>query len=247
MNEAEGGPEPTIDRNARTQLALALTIALLVASNVIANVVLPSGWYVPWNLGVAVALVGLATGVGRLSLAEIGLGTAEARSGLRLGGGVGGAIAATILLAAALPATRSWFEDDIGNSGTAGLLLRVFVIIPFGTVALEEIAFRGCLPALFGTRAGWSTIRSACASAVLFGLWHVLPSRGLGGRNAAMGSVFSGALSRWAPIAAAVVATGVAGLGFMWMRVRSDSVIAPMVVHYSLNASATLAAWLVAT
>ena len=38
--------------------------------------------------------------------------------------------------------------------------------------------------------------------------------------------------------------TLVAGAAWLWLRRRSDSVIAPMLVHWSLNAVGTVAAWL---
>lgn len=241
MNAAEARTAPA------PGLALGLTIALLVTSNVVANEVLPNGWYVPWNLGVAVALVAIAAGVGRRSWADLRLGRDDLPTGARLGGAVGGAIAAAILVAALVPLTSGWFEDDIGNSGGADIAWRVLVVIPFGTVVMEELAFRSCLPALFAARPGWSARRAAVAASVLFGLWHILPSRGLGDRNATMGSTFGDTLGQWAPIAAAVVATGVAGLALDWLGRRSNSVAAPMLVHYALNAAATLAAAWTAT
>lgn len=237
MSEAERGSAP----------ALALTLALLVTSNVVANELLPNGWYVPWNLGVAVALVAIATRVGRRSWADLRLARDDLPAGLRLGGALGGAIAAVILVAALVPLTSGWFEDEIGGSGTADVARRVLIVIPFGTVLMEELAFRGCLPALLSARPGWSDRRASIAASVLFGLWHILPSRGLGDRNATMGSTFGDTLGQWAPIAAAVVATGVAGLALDWLARRSNSVAAPMLVHYALNAAATLAAAWTAT
>jgi len=37
--------------------------------------------------------------------------------------------------------------------------LRILVIIPLGTVVMEEVAFRGVLPALLGRRPGWTPAR----------------------------------------------------------------------------------------
>jgi membrane protease YdiL (CAAX protease family) len=116
----------------------------------------------------------------------------------------------------------------------------LMVVIPFGTVVMEELAFRGCLPALLDALPGWTTRRSDLVGAALFGLWHVLPSRELGDRNETMGSTFGG---QWGPVAVAVLATAAAGFALLWIRRRSDSVVAPMVVHYALNAASTTAAW----
>ena len=228
----------------RYRRALALTLALLIASNVIANLAIPSIWYVPWNAAVAVALIAVALRVGDLDLAHLGLGSDDAAAGLRLGGAVGGGILALILLAAVLPVTRTLFVDDVGRIDGAELIVKLLVTLPLGTVLMEEIAFRGCLPALLDSLPGWTTRRSTLTSAGLFGLWHVLPSLDLGSRNETLGSVSDGILGRWVPVAAAVVATAVAGWALMWLRRRSSSVAAPVLVHYSLNAAGIVAAWI---
>lgn len=237
MSEAE--------RPASQRLALALTLGTLVVSNVVANVVLSSGWYIPWNLAIGGVLIAIATGVGGLEPPELGLGAASLGSGLRWGGAVGAIVVLVIAVATAIPATRGWFDDDVAAGGIADVLLRVLIIIPFGTVVMEEVAFRGCLPALLDVQPGSSPRRTALVSAALFGVWHVLPSRGLADRNATMGSTFGDTLGQWAPIAAAVVATTVAGFALLMIRRKSESVIAPMIVHFALNATATLAAWMV--
>jgi membrane protease YdiL (CAAX protease family) len=229
-------------RAPRPALALTLTLVVLAASNVVANLLLPSGGYVPWNLAVAATLVGIARRIGGRDAADLGLARHQLGSGLRWGAAIGGAIAAVILLAALIPVTRSWFEDDAGRTGIGGLALAVLVTIPLGTVVMEEVAFRGCLPALLDLRPGWATRRSDLAGAALFGLWHVLPSLELGDRNETMGSRLGG---QWGPVAVAVLATSVAGFALAWLRRRSDSVVAPMLAHYALNAAATIAAWLV--
>jgi membrane protease YdiL (CAAX protease family) len=51
-------------------------------------------------------------------------------------------------------------------------------------VVLEEVAFRGVLPALVD--GGWW--RATLVSSALFGLWHVLPSLGMSSANAAAGA-----------------------------------------------------------
>lgn len=229
----------------RAGLALGLTLGTLIASNVVANVLLPSGWYVPWNLGVGATLLWISLRIGELTWSDVGLGPDRTRRGVRWGAALGGLVIGAIAITTALPATRGWFDDDVAAGGQADVLRRVLVVIPFGTVIMEELAFRGCLPALLDLRPTASPSRTAVISAVLFGLWHVLPSRGLADRNATMDSTFGDTLGQWAPIAAAVVATTVAGFALLWVRRRSDSVIAPMLVHFALNAASTLAAWVV--
>ena len=232
------------DPAANNSLALGLTVALLVLSNVMANLVLDGTWHVLWNLGVALALLAIAMGIGGLGTGDLGLAPNQLRSGLRWGGAIGGTVMAVVMIAALLPGSRDWFVDDLGRGSVGHLLVKVLVTIPLGTVVMEEIAFRACLPGLLDARPGSTARRTLLLSAAAFGMWHILPSRHLGERNKTMGSIFGDTLGRWAPVAAAVVATSVAGAAWLWLRRRSDSVIAPMLVHWSLNAVGTVAAWL---
>jgi uncharacterized protein len=62
------------------------------------------------------------------------------------------------------------------------MMLTAFVLIPIGTVLLEEVAFRGVLWGLLPTARG--TAVATIGSSVLFSLWHVLPSLGLDSDNA---------------------------------------------------------------
>ena len=61
------------------------------------------------------------------------------------------------------------------------------VEVPFGTVLLEEIAFRAVLFSMLVRRFGlvWGVV----VSSLLFGLWHILPSIGTHEQNPALGSV----------------------------------------------------------
>ena len=62
-----------------------------------------------------------------------------------------------------------------------------------------------------------------------------------------MGAVVGDALARTGgAVLAAVAVTAAAGLGFSWLRLRGDSVLAPVVAHAAVNGSAFVAARLVA-
>ena len=79
--------------------------------------------------------------------------------------------------------------------------------------------------------------------AFAFGLWHIASSRGLTGGNQGLSGVLgSGTFGQIAGIVGAVVATAVAGLVLSWLRHRSTSLIAPIALHWALNATGAVAA-----
>jgi uncharacterized protein len=139
-----------------------------------------------------------------------------------------------------LPAVRGAFADRrVERVGLATVGWQILVRIPFGTVALEEIAFRGVLLGLlrdiYGT--GWATV----ASSVLFGLWHVLPSQDLARLNPLAERTFAG--RRALLVFAAVVTTALAGVIFCELLRRTGSLAAPMALHWATNALGYLAAF----
>ena len=223
-------------------------VAILVGSNVVANEVLPGWAYIPWNIGVAGALVWTARRFGHCGTEELGLSRGRLGDGLRWGGVAAGAVLATYLVGAALPFTHDLFLDDRAAGTSAGeLLWRIGVEIPLGTVLAEEIMFRGVLPAMFrrrfASRRNWA-VRADVSAALLFGLWHVLPSLDLADVNPAFEHL-PGVLAPVVAVAGSVAATAAAGLAFTWLRNRSGSVAAPMLLHWTINAGAFLTAWVV--
>ena len=62
--------------------------------------------------------------------------------------------------------------------------------------------------------------------------------RSAGRRRSAAGQV--------ALVVGAVVVTFLAGLGFAWLRLRSRSLVAPVLAHVATNGLALVAAWAVA-
>jgi membrane protease YdiL (CAAX protease family) len=62
------------------------------------------------------------------------------------------------------------------SSTATNLLVAMFIRVPFGTVLLEEIAFRGVLPALMGADGQRWMWRPVLGASVLFGLFHVFPA-----------------------------------------------------------------------
>jgi uncharacterized protein len=83
-----------------------------------------------------------------LSWQDLGLGPGTWRPGLKWAAveiGLAGLVLAT---AAALPLTRQAFRDTRYRLGWGNALLTSLVLIPIGTVLVEELAFRGVLCAV---------------------------------------------------------------------------------------------------
>ncbi|WP_432075653.1 CPBP family intramembrane glutamic endopeptidase [Streptomyces wuyuanensis] len=219
-------------------------VAVLAVTHALINRVGPA-LYVPVCVAAAAVLVLVARRAG-VTWDELGMGRSSARRGLRWGLVLVGAVIVVYAMALAVPFTREAFVDRrvAGLSGPE-LVHRVFVRVPFGTVLLEEVAFRGVLWAVIRRR--WGTGWATAGSSVLFGLWHIVPSRGLTRSNAAVEAVFgTGGTGVALSVGAAVVGTALAGVLFCELRRRSGSLIPPVALHCALNGAGYALAWLAA-
>ncbi len=228
----------------RRSLAVELIASAgLLAWNAAINRVVPAPAYVPANLAVAGLSV---TTLRRLQVpvADMGMRRDRIAGGLRAGLAVTAPVVAVVALGATVPTTRRWFLDERATTGHAGsVLYHTLVRIPLGTAVAEEAIFRGSLLGLLLQH--HSRVRATAVSSVLFGCWHVLPTLDTLALNP-VGKAVGDAVRTGGAVLTSVLATTMAGLGFSWLRFRSDSVVAPMVVHAGLNSSAFLAARLVA-
>jgi membrane protease YdiL (CAAX protease family) len=219
-------------RPLRVRLALFAAVTLLAASNVVSNRLWPQG-YLVWNLAMAGVLLLVARAAG-LTGADLGLGSGRLRRGLAIGGLAAAAVGLVYAAAVAMPATRTAFADARGAAPLAAVLFVALVRVPFGTVLLEELAFRGVLPALVG--GGWW--RATLVSSGLFGLWHVLPSLGAATSNAGVGG-----LGTWGTVGGTVLFTAAAGVVFRAGQRWSGHLVTPMLLHAATNSLGVLVAW----
>jgi membrane protease YdiL (CAAX protease family) len=87
---------------------------------------------------------------------------------------------------------------------------------------------------LLGRRLG--VLSGTLVSSVLFGLWHVLASLGGGAANAAIADVVGGdAAGTAVRVVVTVGFTFAAGVVLCWLRLRSGSLLAPMLAHWTVN------------
>jgi uncharacterized protein len=214
---------------------------LLVVANVMSNRVLPGWAYVPWNASVAVTLLW----VGWRTVGPADIGWQQWRRGAAWGAVLFVLTAGVMGVAVLMPVFNDLFHDRRVHDGVGTLIFQTVVRIPFGTVLLEEVAFRSVLPGLFGAR--WGVVRGSIAASLVFGLWHVLPALTLNRVNPVAGDVFgTGNAAVAAAVVFAVVGTFVAGLWWCWIRYRSRSILATMIAHVSTNSLGYLIAWIVA-
>ena len=217
-------------------------VTLLALSNLMTNRVLPSPAYVPWGAAMTAVLVAAARADG-CGWVDLGLSRDRLRAGIGWGLSVFALVGVGYLVAVALPLTRELFDDGrVHGTGVGGALYQVGVRIPLGTVLIEEAAFRGVVLAMVARRAGiaWGV----AVSSVLFGLWHVLPAWGIEDTNPVLEDTLGEGMGPVVAVAGAVVGTGIAGVVFCWLRLRSGSLLAPMMLHTATNSLGFLVAWL---
>jgi uncharacterized protein len=192
-------------------------------------------WYPAVNVLAATAALAAAAASG-LTPADLGLRRDRLRVGLRYGSAAAAPVVAALGLAALTPVTRPMLNDQrIANLDRRQLAHHVLVRIPVGTVAWEEIAFRGVLQAAL--RRVLAEPAATVVGSAVFGLWHIRPT-------AEALAVNQLAASRGRRIAAVIaVAAGTAGAGALLsvLRERSGSLAAPVLLHLAANCAAPLA------
>ncbi len=224
-------------RDARRPAARAagVVVALLAVRNV-GEVPLPDPAYVPTNLATGALLVALARR-GGCSWQDLGLGGRHVRRGLAYGGAAASAVAAVMLLGAALPLTRGLFDDERvrAHAGGGELLYQTAYRIPLGTVAFEELAFRGVLLALLRRRLSlWAAV---AVDSALFGLWHIRPTLAAARANEIVGT------GRVGLVIGSVLLTAAGGVVFCALRLRGRHLLAPALAHLAFNDVGYLLAW----
>ena len=171
-----------------------------------------------------------------LTADDLGLRRDRLRSGLRLGSAAAAPVVAAFGLAALNPATRPLLNDQrIAGLDRRQRACNVLLRIPVGTVAWEEIAFRGVLQAAL-RRVLAEPVATAVGSAV-FGLWHIRPTA----EALAVNGLAAGRGARVTAVAGVVAGTAGAGAVLSLLRGRSGSLAAPVLLHLAANCAGPLA------
>jgi membrane protease YdiL (CAAX protease family) len=209
---------------------LGVVLAVLAVATVVDRAV-PDG-HVAVGLGLAACLVAIARAQG-LTVADLGLARSTWPAGLGWGAAAAALVGAVYVLAYLVAPMQEVLPDGERGLGRAALWA-VLVVVPLGTVLPEELAFRGLLPPLLGRRQG--VLAGTLLSSGLFGLWHVLASLGGGVANAAMADMVGGdATGTAVRVVVTVLFTSLAGVVLCWLRLRSGSLLAPVLAHWTVN------------
>jgi membrane protease YdiL (CAAX protease family) len=222
-------------RPADVAFATAACIVLAAYNNLVGVQPWHRRWYPAVNAQAAAAALAVATASG-LTAADLGLHPDQLRPGLRLGSAAAAPIVAAFALAALTPGTRPLLNDErVARLTNRQLAYQVLLRIPVGTVAWEEIAFRGVLAAAL-RRVLAEPAATAVASTV-FGIWHIRPSA----EALAVNRLAASRGARIAAVTAAAAGTAAAGALLSVLRERSGSLAAPVLVHLAANCTAPLA------
>jgi membrane protease YdiL (CAAX protease family) len=190
----------------------ALALASALVGWSFASPRMPARWRMPAQAGIGGLLV-------LVTRAPLGLTPPRLWAGLRLGSAA--AVVAGTAVAATTSVRRvrlSMSARELSTPAPVWLALQ----IPLGTVWAEETAYRGALAA--AATAAFGPTAGRMLQATAFGLSHIADARTQG-----------------EPVAATVLATGIAGWLFGWFADRSGSLVAPMLAHLMINETAAAA------
>lgn len=213
-------------------------LAVLVGINLTATLAgLPHReWIVPLAVVALVVVVKLRG----MRWSELGLSARDMPRGLAYGLAASVTVATVVTAGCLIPVTSPFFLSA-RYSDLRLALFSALVLIPLMTVLPEELAFRGVLQGALERVVGTAGV--FWVGSLAFGLWHVTSSLGLTAGNAGLADLLgTGTVGQLAGIALAVVATSVAGAGFIWIRRHSRSLLAPIGLHWAFNAVGALAA-----
>ena len=201
----------------------------------------PAYVWIPVSL-LAVALIVVAWTAGA-ARADLGLAQADVPAGLRYGAAASGVVLLVLIVAAVIPATRGYLHDSRAQISGGRLLYELGVSIVLLTAIPEEFAFRGVL--LGSARRLWGPWRASLITSALFGLWHIEPTLHTMQDNRAVVGAAASTGGEVLVVFGAITVTFAAGLVFCWLRLRSRSLVAPVMAHAAVNGLALTVAWVV--
>ena len=189
--------------------------------------------------GTALAVLALAGSAG-VPAAGLGLGRAELGRGARTGALAGACAWAMIAAATAMPASRRFLADERARPGDEpGRLAADLARITLLAVPAEELTYRAGLLGLL--LPGRPAAGPLAWSSLIFGASHIMPTLATMHQSALHPHLAGRRARQAAFVAGNVLVTSVAGAAFGWLRLRSGSVLAPVLAHAAINDGALIA------
>jgi membrane protease YdiL (CAAX protease family) len=213
-----------------------VAVGATLGYNAILNRVLPDPVHVPANLATAGGLLAYAKWHGA-SFADLGLDPSAVPAGLATGLAFAVPVAVSVAATSAPPRTRDLFADRrITDMSARQAVYEMVVRIPIGTALAEELIFRGALFGLFKrNHSQWTAL---ALSSAMFGLWHIAPTIESMRTHPAGDEIANDPKRIVGSVTGIVLATAAAGAVFGLLRVRTKSVVAPVLVHAAINGAA---------
>ena len=217
---------------------MVLIVLILLYGTVLARLV-PVRYHLFLNIGISVVAIMLGLAFG-LSYTNMGISPKHVLPGFYVAVAATAVIVTVTLFISVIPPLRRFFlGGDLAKASGKLIAYEAAIRIPFGTALVEEILFRGVLFGLFMVH--YNSIVAIVASSIIFGLWHIFPTINSLEHNKIMAAKTRGLKKRkFGAISGTVLITGSAGLIFAWLRLIAGSIIAPWLVHWSINASGVL-------
>lgn len=136
---------------------------------------------------------------------------------------------------------RIFLGESFANARARTVFFEAGFRIPLGTALVEEILFRGVL--LGALLQSYSPVAAGIIAAIVFGLWHIVPSiNSIESNNAVQEKLRAKSLHTASSVAAIVLVTTIAGLFFNWLRIVSGTIFTTWAVHWAINSSGAVAA-----
>ena len=195
----------------------------------------------PVAVSLLTAALILVAWTGGLTRTDLGLGWRDVPAGLAYGAGAAGFVLLVLLVAALIPATNGFLHDSRAAISGGRLAYELGVSIVLLTAIPEEFAFRGVL--LGSALKLWGPWRASLVTSVLFGLWHIAPTLGTMSDNHEFKGAAASVAGQSLLVLGAIAVTFAAGLIFCWLRLKSGSLIAPVMAHFATNGLALAVAW----
>jgi CAAX protease family protein len=218
-------------------------VVLMAGSSLALNGAFSRRLVVPTALVSAVGML-LISRLAGATTEQQGLALESAPRGVRIGVVIGAPVVATMAAAAYIPSTQKFFRDEriIGADGPSALY-ELFIRMPLATAIGEELMFRSALEGILRSRR--SSLQALLTSAALFGIWHTLPAL-----DRLRSNPGARAVHKDNNVLKVVVVTGVccatagAAVALSYLRQKTGSVLAPIIVHYAINSGAFAGGWL---